>query len=49
MITYNSDSKIKNRFDEWNTEEWDLTYTMRSTGDYMKKQKDRKELLLTNY
>ena len=49
MITYNSDSKIKNRFDEWNTEEWDLTYTMRSTGDYGEKQKDRKELLLTNY
>ena len=49
MITYNSDSKIKERFQGWNTEEWDLTYTMRSVGDYMKEQKNRKELLLTNY
>ena len=49
MITYNSNSSIKDRFDGWNTEEWDLTYTMRSVGEYMENQKDRKELLLTNY
>lgn len=49
MITYNSDSKIKERFEGWNMEEWDLTYTMLSVGSYMKEQKDRQELLLTNY
>ena len=49
MISYNSDQVIRNRFKEWNAAEFDHTYTMRSTGDYMKEQADRKELVLTNY
>ena len=41
----------KERFDEndWTHEEFDLTYTMRSVGNYMKDQKKRKELVLYNY
>ena len=31
------------------TQEFDLTYTMRSVGEYMRDQKQRKELLLFNY
>ena len=49
MISYNSSQVIKNRFKNWNAAEFDLTYTMRSTGDYMKEQAERKELVLTNY
>ena len=49
MISYNSDQVVRNRFKEWNAVEFDHTYTMRSTGDYMKEQADRKELVLTNY
>ena len=29
--------------------EWDLSYTMRSTGSYRQDQKQRKELMITNY
>ena len=49
MISYNSTQIIKNRFKNWNAAEFDLTYSMRSTGDYMKEQAERKELVLTNY
>ena len=49
MITYNSDMFVKERFPEWTAQEWDLTYTMRSTTTYTRDQKKRKELLLTNY
>ncbi len=49
LISYNSDQLVKDRFNEWNTGEYDLTYTMRSIGDYMKNQQKRKELLLFNY
>ena len=49
MISYNSTQIIKNRFKDWNAAEFDLTYSMRSTGDYMKNQAERKELVLTNY
>ena len=49
MISYNSSQVIKDRFKDWNAAEFDLTYTMRSTGDYMKEQQERKELVLTNY
>jgi DNA adenine methylase Dam len=49
LISYNSDQLVKNRFLNWNTAEYDLTYTMRSVGDYMKEQKQRKELLIFNY
>ena len=49
MISYNSSQLIKNRFKNWNAVEFDLTYTMRSVGDYMSNQQTRKELLLLNY
>jgi len=49
MISYNSSQLIKDRFINWNTSEYDHTYTMRSVGDYMKNQQQRKELVLTNY
>lgn len=49
MITYNSDIFVKERFPDWKQQDWDLTYTMRSTGTYTNDQKKRKELLLTNY
>jgi len=40
---------IRDRFKNWNAAEFDHTYTMRSVGDYMKDQQERKELLLLNY
>ena len=49
MISYNNDPRVRDRFEEWNKYDWDHTYTMRSTGDYTKDQKSRRELLLTNY
>jgi len=49
MISYNSDQLVKDRFKGWNAAEFDLTYTMRSVGEYMRDQKERKELLLMNY
>ena len=49
MISYNSSQKLKNRFVDWNAYDFDLTYSMRTTGDYMKEQSKRKELVLTNY
>ena len=49
LISYNSDQLVKDRFKNWNMGEFDLTYTMRSVGEYMREQKDRKELLLFNY
>ncbi len=49
MITYNSSDSIKKLFDNYNLTEWDLTYTMRSTGSYNLDQSKRKELLITNY
>ena len=51
LISYNSDQLVKDRFtgSQWNAAEFDLTYTMRSVGEYMREQKDRKELLLYNY
>mgnify|MGYP003972673785 FL=1 len=49
MISYNADQSVKDRFDGWEQAELDWTYTMRSVGDYMENQKDRKELLLLNY
>ena len=49
MISYNSTQVIRNRFKDWYAAEYDLTYSMRSTGDYMKNQQERKELVLTNY
>ena len=49
LISYNSDQLVKDRFKNWNAAEFDLTYTMRSVGEYMREQKQRKELLLFNY
>jgi DNA adenine methylase len=49
LISYNSDQLVKDRFKDWNAAEFDLTYTMRSVGEYMREQKQRKELLLFNY
>ena len=49
LISYNSSQLIKDRFKEYKTGEFDLTYTMRSVGEYMREQKERKELLLFNY
>jgi len=49
LVSYNSDQLVKDRFVNWNAAEFDLTYTMRSVGEYMREQKKRKELLLFNY
>ena len=51
LVSYNTDQLVKNRFlgGKWNAAEFDLTYTMRSVGEYMRDQKQRKELLLFNY
>ena len=49
LISYNSDQLVKDRFKDWSAAEFDLTYTMRSVGEYMREQKKRKELLLFNY
>ena len=49
LISYNSSNLVKERFDGWKTVEFDLTYTMRSVGEYMREQEARKELLLFNY
>ena len=49
LISYNSDQLVKDRFTNWSAAEFDLTYTMRSVGEYMREQKKRKELLLFNY
>ena len=48
-MSYNSSQLIKDRFKEWVASEFNLTYTMRSVGEYMRNQQDRKELLLMNY
>lgn len=49
LVSYNSDQLVKDRFTNWQAAEFDLTYTMRSVGEYMRDQKGRKELLLFNY
>ena len=49
LVSYNSAQLVKERFKNWNAAEFDLTYTMRSVGEYMREQKQRKELLLFNY
>ena len=49
LISYNSDQLVKDRFKGWGAGEFNLTYTMRSVGEYMKDQQTRKELLLFNY
>ena len=49
MISYNNHPDICARFEEWCQYDYAHTYTMRSTGDYMADQQDRRELILTNY
>lgn len=49
LISYNSSQLIKDRFSSWKASEFDHTYTMRSVGEYMRHQQDRKELVLMNY
>ena len=49
LISYNSSQLVKERFKAYEVGEFDLTYTMRSVGEYMREQKERKELLLFNY
>ena len=49
LVSYNTTQVIKSRFLNWTASEFDLTYTMRSVGEYMNDQKHRKELLLSNY
>ena len=49
LISYNASQLVKDRFKEYQTGEFDLTYTMRSVGEYMREQQQRKELLLLNY
>ena len=49
LISYNSSQLIRDRFNSWDASEFNLTYTMRSVGEYMKEQQDRKELVLFNY
>ena len=49
MVSYNSSQLVKDRFKDWTATEFNLTYTMRSVGEYMHEQQQRKELLLLNY
>jgi len=49
MVSYNSSQLIKERFKTWKAIEFAHTYTMRSVGEYMKDQHERKELVLINY
>ena len=49
MITYNANQKLIEKYKTYHCLQWDLKYTMRSTGSYMKDQNERKELLITNY
>ena len=49
LVSYNSTQLVKDRFANWKASEFDLTYTMRSVGQYMREQQDRKELVLINY
>lgn len=49
MVSYNSTQLIKDRFKTWKAIEFEHTYTMRSVGEYMREQHQRKELILINY
>jgi len=49
LISYNSDNLIKDAFQNYYISDYELTYTLRSTGTYMEDQKERKELAITSY
>lgn len=49
-VSYNADQSVKDRFPDWNQKEFPLTYSMNNNSvNYRKNQKERLELLLTNY
>ena len=49
LISYNSNLMIKDAFKDYNVSDYELTYTLRSTGTYMEDQKQRMELAIRNY
>ncbi len=51
MISYNAEvlEKYQGSFEGYKISDYDLTYTMRSTGSYMVDQEKRKELVIKNY
>ena len=49
LVSYNSSTLIKERFQGWTAAEFAHTYTMRSVGSYNTDQAERKELVLFNY
>jgi len=49
VVSYNSSNLNTRRFNGWKAVEYDHTYTMRSTAEYTTAQKNRKELVLTNF
>ena len=49
MVSYNSSQLVRDRFKTWKAFEFSHTYTMRSVGEYMSEQHQRKELVLINY
>lgn len=49
LVSYNSSNLNTRRFNGWKAVEYDHTYTMRSTAEYTTAQKNRKELVLTNF
>jgi len=49
LISYNASQLIRNRFLNWQEGEFDHTYTLRSVGEYLEDQTERKELVLMNY
>ena len=49
LVSYNNEQEIIDRYPNWSVETFDLTYTIRSVGDYSKDQKKRKELVMWNY
>lgn len=49
MISYDNNDLIKSMYTGWNQLTFDLTYTLHSGKSYREDEKNRKELLLTNY
>jgi len=49
LVTYDSNPELIELWKQWYPESWDLTYTMHSGKNYRKDQKQRQELLLSNY
>jgi DNA adenine methylase len=49
LVSYNNSNLVKERFQGWTVGEFSHTYTMRSVGEYMREQIERKELVLFNY